>query len=217
MDRQDLFRFHEETYSFLEDEYNQKGYITSPTIEKVMIRVGSHERYGLFQHIEFYYPMTFAAYKNAFREAWVTDRVPEDDGIYYFESIGLDRMLNTKERKLYNSLPKTITIYRGCHKDEAKPVNKYRGKFYPYFHLSWTLDREVAEFFAFRGKHFSKEDGRVYSIRIKKDQMLALFLDRSEYEVIYPYSYAGFFKPFSLVTDEPTEYYARFMESKDKE
>ena len=208
-------RFNEETFSILEDEYKRKGKVTSPTIERVMIRVGSNERYELFQHIEINYPMTSAAYRYAFRDAWTTDRVPEDNAIYYFEGIGLNRMLNAKERKLYDSLPKTITIYRGCHKNEAEPVWKYRGKFYPDFHLSWTLNRDVAEFFAFRGKHFAKEDGRVYSIRIKKDQMLALFLDRSEYEVIYPYSYGGKYKPFNLVTDKPTEYFIRYMESKD--
>jgi hypothetical protein len=154
--------------------------------------------------------MTSAAFKTALREAWIFGKMSDEEALLSFCCIGLGRMLNAKERKLYNSLPKTITIYRGCHKDEATPVRKYRGKPYPNFHISWSLDRGAAEFFAFRGKHFSKEDGRVYSVRIRKSRMLALFLDRYEDEVIFPYSYDGYYKPYTLVTDKPTAYFESF-------
>ena len=203
-------RFYEETCSMLENEKLQKGHITSRTVKSAMLRVGDQERYGLFQYLVSLYSMTTAAYKTALRMAWIYGKMYEEEALLYFYWIGLGRMLNAKERKLYNSLPKTITIYRGCHKDEATPVRKYRGKPYPNFHISWSLDRGAAEFFAFRGKHFSKEDGRVYSVRIRKSQMLALFDERSECEVIYPYSYDRNCKLYTLVTDKPTAYLESF-------
>lgn len=203
-------RFYEETYSMLENEELQKGHITSRTVKSAMLRVGNQERYGLFHHIVSCYSITPAAFKTALRMAWIYGKMYEEEALLDFYWIGLGRMLNAKERKLYNSLPKTITIYRGCHKDEATLVRKYRGKPYPDFHSFWTLDRGVAEFYAFKGKHFRKEDGRVYSISIKKSQMLALFLDRYEDEVIYPYSYDGYYKPYTLVTDKPTAFFESF-------
>ena len=206
--------FHDEALSILEDEFNHKGIITSPTIKRVMRRTEHHHRYKLLQYIDFKYRMTMVAFKNAFRIVWISDRVPEDEALLYFDKIGLGRILNAKERELYKSLPDTITIYRGCQKEEAKRVCKYHGVYYPYFHISWTLHRGVAEFLAFSGKHFCKEDGRVYSIRIRKEQMKGLFLERNEYEVIYPYSCLGNQKPYTLVTDKPTEYYIKYMNDK---
>lgn len=203
-------RFYEETISMLESEQLQKGHITSQTVKSAMLRVGHQKRYGLFQYLVSLYSMTPEALKTALRMAWVYGKMYEEEALMYFYLIGLEGMLNAKERKLYNSLPKTITIYRGCHKDEAAPARKYRGKPYPNFHISWSLDRGAAEFFAFRGKHFSKEDGRVYSVRIRKSQMLALFDERSECEVIYPYSYDRNCKLYTLVTDKPTAYFESF-------
>lgn len=49
---------------------------------------------------------------------------------------------------------------------------------------AWTLDRKVAEFFAFRGKHFPKSDGVVISTYVNKEDITAIFLDRDESEVI---------------------------------
>ena len=64
----------------------------------------------------------------------------------------------------------------------------------------------MAEWFAFRGVHYDIVDGRVYSIKIRKSRMLALFLDRNESEVVFPYASTKY-KSLRLVTDKPTDFY----------
>ena len=61
-----------------------------------------------------------------------------------------------------------VTIYRGVGSEE------YRDG------ISWTLDREKAEWFATR----FTEDGVVYSAKVKSNDILYYISDRGEKEVI---------------------------------
>ena len=201
--------FQKETIRLIENEYLTKGKITNTTIHNVMCRTGNYEKYNMFMWIYNSYPMTEAALRNGFREAWTMGRCDDYCEAWdIFNRIGLESILSTKEKALYDKLPQVVTIYRGGHKDEA-----IRDK--ETFDFSWTISREVAEFFAFRGVHFNAEDGRVYSVRIRKSNMMALILDRGEYEVIHPSIYRSR-KSFKIVTDKPTEYFTKYMNSRDE-
>ena len=68
---------------------------------------------------------------------------------------------------------KTVTIYRGVK------VNNYRG-------LSWTVDKSVAEWFAKRFGH-DGDKCYVFTGRINKKDILALFSSRNEKEVVCDY------------------------------
>lgn len=78
------------------------------------------------------------------------------------------RLMDRDEVLAYDSLPNTVKIYRGCQKG----INEDG--------ISWTLKRDKAEWFATR---FSK-DGVVLEKEIQKKDIIAVFTNRNEFEVI---------------------------------
>jgi len=70
---------------------------------------------------------------------------------------------------LLRSLPEEVTIYRGC-----QPGLNENG-------LSWTLDKGKAKFFANR----FGEEGIILEKKISKASIIAVLLNRGEFEVIY--------------------------------
>lgn len=95
-----------------------------------------------------------------------------------------ENLMNEEEREFFNNLPDEVTIYRGCTKKEIKS-----GK----FRMSWTLDRKIAEFFAYDYINFtfensSKKDKSMYDVvekTVNKKDLLCYFGDRNESEVLY--------------------------------
>ena len=75
-------------------------------------------------------------------------------------------MMGEEDRQHYDALPDEFTIYRGGVDDTG---------------LSWTLDRELALWFANR----FKKDHEVFERKIQKKEALAYLSDRSEQEIIY--------------------------------
>ncbi|MBE7689010.1 hypothetical protein G1L02_05780 [Tenacibaculum finnmarkense] len=88
-------------------------------------------------------------------------------------------LMNESEKEYLNGLPKKIKIYRGMTKEELKSGA---------FGVSWSLDKKVAEFFAFEyirnqsTKHLTKI---VHEITIDKKEVTAFFNDRKEYEIVF--------------------------------
>ena len=66
-------------------------------------------------------------------------------------------------------LPETLTVYRGVTSHNSRNIKA----------LSWTLDRDKAEWFA----HRFDENGTVYEAEIDKKYVLAFFASRNEAEV----------------------------------
>ncbi len=87
-----------------------------------------------------------------------------------FEKAHKSTLMDEMEYQQYRNLPDVVTVYRG-----VTSYNQKNGRA-----LSWTLDQEVAHWFA----HRFSEEGTVYQAKIKKENILALFLHRSEKEVI---------------------------------
>ncbi len=92
-------------------------------------------------------------------------------------------LMDEDERKFLADLPDEITIYRGCSKKEIKS-KKLR--------FSWTLDKKVAEFFAYEhinglSKSFEKvkSDFDVIEKTINKSEVIAYFNSRNESEILY--------------------------------
>jgi hypothetical protein len=77
-------------------------------------------------------------------------------------------LMDSEELKILDNLPKSVTIYRGCQKD----VNENG--------ISWTLDKDRAEWFATR----FKQEGLVLEKTILKRDIIAVFTGRSESEVV---------------------------------
>jgi hypothetical protein len=96
----------------------------------------------------------------------------------YFQSQRQDRIhiMTKKEQLVYESLPNEIVIYRGCSEVEIKSEK---------FRFSWTTKESVAKFFAKRNKILRGEKNLVVSKIIKKEDALAFFNRRKEFEIIY--------------------------------
>ena len=91
-----------------------------------------------------------------------------------------DRVMTKEAYDLYQSLPEKVTIYRGMTVKESRQ-RKYS------FGISWTLDRKVAEFFAYeyiRNFATQNEPKTVLEAIVDKKDIVAVFLRREESEVI---------------------------------
>jgi hypothetical protein len=77
-------------------------------------------------------------------------------------------LMDTYDFQAYSNLPDMVTVYRGCQKNQNENG------------LSWTFDKEKAQFFATRlGKK-----GIVLEKSVNKNQIVAVLLGRNEQEVI---------------------------------
>lgn len=88
-------------------------------------------------------------------------------------------LMTNEDHKILESLPATVTIYRGM------TVSEYQNK---DFGVSWTLKEKIAHFFAhvyLRNIDTVNTPMMVHSIEISKEDILAIFNDRKEMEVIY--------------------------------
>jgi hypothetical protein len=150
--------------------------------------------------------VTRAAAVQGYREALCMGRADyRVIDIYEDQCFTTEEMLRSKkERKLWESLPDKVTLYRGCSTKEGE---------YGNFGFSWSLNRRVAEFFAFRN---DQSNTAVYSVLADKEDIRAIILERSEDEALY---FESFFTlvDYKLVTDRPTEYYREFVKARKEE
>lgn len=176
-----------------------------------LISVGNKERWKLFCKLVESNKLTKKAFNVGLKDAYTT-------GVYdyraqdYFAISDKNLMMDKAEIKYYNHLPEVVTLYRGASYREFDEEWRESN-----FGLSWTTERKVAEFFAFRGKGCSIKDGRVYKIEIKKEAISAVFLERGEYECILTQQSGLDYFAFDdavIVTDKPTIYYQQYLEEK---
>lgn len=80
-----------------------------------------------------------------------------------------DWITDEKELEIYNELPEVLTVYRGSTNDKG---------------ISWTLDKRVAEWFAFESDQYNGKDTKVFEKTIRKSDIRAIILDMGEKEII---------------------------------
>ncbi len=93
--------------------------------------------------------------------------------------LGREYLMNEEEQNYLKDLPNEITIYRGMTEIELQQKD---------FGISWTLKKEVAEFFAqkyWRNLSTDQYKKTVHKLTIDKSQVIAFFNDRDEFEIIY--------------------------------
>lgn len=110
-------------------------------------------------------------------QAWIGTESPNNNPnlskrelLSMFRSIDPQKLMDEKEYQTFQRLNDTVTVYRGVTPYNAKNIKA----------LSWTLDRDTAEWFA----HRFGQDGTVYEAQISKAHICAVFLGRDESEVI---------------------------------
>ena len=100
-----------------------------------------------------------------------TEITPKDF-IEIFKEADKKYLMEKEELDIYKSLPDEVVIYRG-----VKPNSSTKA-------LSWSLNKETAQWFADR----FEENGKVYSAKIKKKDVLAYFDGRKEQEVVVDFT-----------------------------
>ena len=123
-------------------------------------------------------------------DAWIRSESPNDDPnlsktklLALFKAADPKILMSEEERTRLRDLENPVTVYRGVTSYNAKNVKA----------LSWTLDENVAQWFAHRyGEH-----GTVYQAQIRKEDIYAFFTGRNESEVIVD--------PKQLVNIEPVQ------------
>lgn len=116
-------------------------------------------------------------YAKVLTDAWIRSESPNNDPnlsrrklLSMFQAADPMVLMDAEERAQLESFDDTVTVYRGISTSKPGSVKA----------LSWTLDREVAQWFADR---YGRQ-GTVYEARIDKKHIHALFLGRNESEVI---------------------------------
>lgn len=190
----------------LENWFNKEEINDEEICDILITYAGGHKKWELFCKLVERANLTKKAFNVGLKEAWISGLGSKDFLAYmYFEESDPQLIMNEEELTYYDSLPPTVTLYRGCSKDEVE------GK---TFGFSWTTDRKVAEFFAFRHE---QEDTAVYSIEVPKRFISAIFLERREFEAIYLYANEEDDLSVNLVTEVPTEYYDNFIKEQEEE
>lgn len=111
-----------------------------------------------------------------FKDAWILSENPNDDInvpidmlIQWFKKADKRILMDDDELEVYNNLPDEFTIYRGMGKK-----SKRKG-------ISWTRNKEIAEWFMNRWKD---EGGYMLTATVKKENCLAYINARDEEEII---------------------------------
>lgn len=110
-------------------------------------------------------------------DAWIRTEAPNNDPnlskrdlLSLFKATNPALLMDEEDYQQFKDLDDVVTVYRGVTSMNAKNVKA----------LSWTLDRDTAEWFA----HRFGENGSVYEAQIQKQHIYAFFSGRNESEVI---------------------------------
>lgn len=116
-------------------------------------------------------------FANILSDAWIRTEAPNNDPNFskrdllsLFKATAPALLMSEEDYQQFQDLDDVVTVYRGVSSMNAKNVKA----------LSWTLDRDTAEWFA----HRFGENGTVYEAQIQKQHIYAYFSGRNEDEVI---------------------------------
>lgn len=161
----------EEYYQYMEEEID-KG-----DLYKIYVLIRKPYRLTFVKHCDPYLSEKDLA--ELFADAWVSTENPNQDVncplsylIKMFKRCDKQYLMQEKDYKVYQSLPETLTIYRGV----AVGRNP-KG-------LSWTQNLEKAKWFAHRFDNDEKQ-GYIQVATAKKEHVLAYFNTRNEDEIVY--------------------------------
>lgn len=124
-----------------------------------------------------------AAWVAALREVWIDHGlVPEDGNLTEVTQIfreavhhASDALMTATELATLAALPPVVTVYRGqkCSDGCTRPSN-----------VSWTLRRQVADWYSVPIHSLGEPQGWILSTRVPKSAIIALFDERGEHEVV---------------------------------
>lgn len=111
-------------------------------------------------------------------EIWIIVECPNHDinvskteFLNMFQKANKQFLMSQEEQSVLNQLPETITVYRGLQRNASPEA------------LSWTLDKNIAEWFANRFDN----NGEVIKATINKKYVFAYIDGRGEKEIVLDY------------------------------
>jgi|SRR5688572_27258525 len=106
--------------------------------------------------------------------------ISEKRRLFYDYRPHREYLMTNDERRFLDARAKKVTLYRAMSINEQESGE---------FGVSWTLDKAVAEFYAFKYQgyeiHRQEEERVVHSVTAEKENLIAYFKGRKEKEVIY--------------------------------
>ena len=177
-------------YSTKKVEYN--GYLKNKNYDDILVLLDKQTQMGWFikNYKRINKDIGDEKYYKMFRE--ILTYVDNHDEVrkHYSKLLtyGKDhlQMMSKKERKQFNKLPDTFTIYRGTSSDKlptSSNVKKLLGN-------SWTNDKKTSKWFS--QTHSPKFRGSKYNIilnyQVKKSEIISWFSERGEKEVFMDFT-----------------------------
>ena len=200
-------------YSLL--KFNKNGQVSTKSLMDFLLYCNGEERWDAFWELTHDdaedYPMSWKTFYKGLQFAYGSGKAAPSEASELFEECQLDwyECSTKKEQRFYDAIEGDQYIYRGCTEEEGDEYG-----------ISWTTDKGVAEFFAYRFKDILEKNGkhpRVIKIKVKdiSGGICGILLDRGEKEVIIP---NGFVEEKNVEVDstEPTEAYEKYMKINSK-
>lgn len=145
-------------------------------IDGIFLATNTAYRITLLKYAKDY--LTKSTFSKLFGDIWVESEDPNNDAnvslaelVKWFKISDKTKLMNEEDYHTWLSFPETLTIYRGVAVGR-KPYG-----------LSWTTEKEKAEWFAHR-YDTEKKAGYVQYVEIQKNEALAYFNTRDEKEVV---------------------------------
>lgn len=174
MTNKDWHQMTRERFAYFE---NKKMLSKNDVVDRLTWEPNS-TRWNVFVDMWNKYPMTTAAFYYGLNHAWthgvpgVADDVAE---LFYYVELFEQMKRERGARKFFNDMPDVVTLYRGAH--DVTPSDMHICS----IGYSWTTDRKIAEFFAFR---HGQSNRAVYAVTVDKNAISAIFLSRREKECV---------------------------------
>lgn len=148
-------------------------------VRRVLLLSNSFTRWNDFVELLMKRNLTPDAAKFGFSFAYTCGHAPKLEALAVLKRLEnyLPVLEDEHAKAFFSELPERVTLFRGTSVSERENGN---------FGISWTTNKQTAEFFAFRfqkKKHDAK-DGVVLTTEISKHDVLAVFTDRSEDEIL---------------------------------
>lgn len=175
--------------------------LTADALGRLLIRYGGNFGiWALFTEIVRNCRVTPDAFASGLADAYTMGHADRETALLLFQWANRRDIMNADDLAVFDALPLRLTVYRGCSVEEHRAG---------VFGLSWTLNRAIAEFFAWR---FDAADrGRVVvCTQITRPDVLAYFNTRREQELICNVE-AGPSQPVELIAREPSALYWDYM------
>lgn len=151
--------------------------IGTKLVREILNCVSNNNVWEMYKFLCQHTYMTERGLGTGFRIAYTYGKCDVDDFEDYIPWGEARRfIMNREEMNYLNSLPDTVTIYRGTCKDEFE--NKEYG-------TSWTINPEKANFFAYEYIMTKTEGERcVIKTEVPKESIIAYINERNEFEVL---------------------------------